>query len=161
MKAGLGKKSGFKLPRLLKKDGAFLLEAMIGTAIFSIVMVFFATVSISAFMLMQRAYWETEVTEAAFQKVESRRYSELTTDKSTLPITGGSQFIMGELDESESSDHDYVKYVAADGAEGGLDSLEIASSNSKPLFSNDLYAFLYKETRGEYSAVFFILKGEK
>lgn len=152
-------KINVRLSKVLRRDGSFLLEAMIGTAILSIVLVFFATVSVSAFLLMQRAYRETQIAEEVFLKVESRRYSELSSEMSGTKIAsggvGGVSFVFGDLDDSDS-----VTYVSAGGEEGTLDSSDI-SLFSKGVFAKDLYAFRYQGTREDYSAVFYILKGEK
>lgn len=156
------RKGNIKLSRVLKKDGAFLLEAMIGTAILSIVLVFFATVSMSAYMLMQKAYHETQIAEEVFLKVESRRYAELLSEQSSLPIAGGNELVLGLRSDSETGviDDEYIEYIAADGTVGTLNSMQITDF-SKELFSSDLYTFRYHISNDDYQAVFYILKGEK
>ena len=145
-----------KFMKILQKDGAFLLEAMIGTAILSIVLVFFATVSVSAFLLMQRAYHETNISEEVFLNVESRNYSELTTDMGNKVAAADKvSFVLTEI-----SDSDYVTFIAADGTPGALDVMEI-NQVSKAMFLKDLYAFRYQDSHEEYTATFYILKGEK
>ena len=156
------KKTGImaKLSRILRKDGSFLLEAMLGTGILSIVLVFFASISVSAFLLMQKAYFETQVSEDTFVKVEGRRYSELATDKSSTRIAssgaGGVSFEMAALDDTAS----YVTYVAADGSNGSLDSSKVYHFSSN-VFGKDLFAFRYQGTQGNYTSTFYILKGDK
>lgn len=158
-----------RLSRVLKKDGAFLLEAMIGTAILAIVMVFFATVSVSAFLLMQRAYSETQITEDVFVRIESRKYTDtdpaesLNLSRSSTPISGGSEFVMGSMGMKDSKEV-YVSYVTGDGTESGIleeINLTPATSTAKALFRADLYTLRYQKTKEGYTATFYILKGEK
>lgn len=139
------------------------MEAMLGTAILSIVMVFFASVSVTAFLLMQKAYFETQIAEEVFSKIESREYSDAVISvrsKSDSAVTGG-VFSLVELDHGGSGmDHDYIRYVRVDGTEAYLDVGEVTASNLDLLLT-DLYTFRYGGAHGNYSAVFYFLKGEK
>jgi len=156
------------LRRLIKKDGAFLLEAMIGTAILSIVLVFFATVSVAAFLLMQRAYFETQIAEDVFTRVEGRNFTDSDPAESlqltkSAAVAGGDVFVRGALENNGTKDI-YVKYVIADGTvTGELDELELSavSPSAKQIFKENFYVVRYRKSKENYSAVFYILKGEK
>lgn len=149
--------------RLLECRGIFLMEAMIGTAILSIVMVFFATVCISAFMLMQRAYRETEISEEVFMKVESHRYSELSmVEKSGTPIAQQIVLNMKEMGDSPSGSMSsiYIKYKAADNTEGFLTSMDMSALPDFRI-QEKIYAYRYQGGRGDEQISFYLLKGEK
>lgn len=169
MKAQLKKAKDLIISRVLNKKGAFLLEAMIGTAILSIVLVFFATVSVSAFMMMHRAYKETQITEDVFLRVESRKYTDpdpaetLHLSRSLTPVSGGDQFVMGSLGIA-GSEEVYVSYVASDGSvEGALEEsdLSLATLSAKALFVEEIYAIRYEKEKEGYAVALYILKGEK
>jgi len=169
MRAQLKWATNLIVTRVRNKKGAFLLEAMIGTAILSIVLVFFATVSVSAFMLMNRAYHETQITEDVFLRVESRKYTDpdpaesLNLSKSLTPVSGGDSFAMGSLGIA-GSEEVYVSYVASDGSVVGTleeSDLSVETLSARTLFAEEIYAIRYEKEKDGYAVALYILKGEK
>ena len=148
---------------LLKKDGSFLMEAMIGTAILSIVMVFFATVCISAFMLMQRAYQESKISEEVFMKVESHRYSELEQPVEKKKSASGIMLKMKNMENPGSVSDVYVTYKTADGTDGFLTSVDMVDIDITQAteIQGEIYTYKYQGGKGDSLATFYLLKGAK